>query len=759
MKKEGAGFLSIRLKLLFWFVSISLIPLAVVGWVVSDRAGKIIKESIKNELNISARGIEGKLSAFIEGKKNETVNFCSDGIIKDGLTYYDPEDPAVGNLVQDTNFHLTKNKMAIDPYLEDIIIINLKGKVIFSSNDKTLGKDKSKKDYFLAISKYFKDKEFLKKIQQNPALIVYATDFYISDDLKIPTLAISNIVTARATGLPLGVLVNRYKDDMLNSLLSEEGAAIGKTGKAYIVNKDGLLLTIPNFVKDKTKKYEVILKESVSTRPVTRAQTEGKETLGIYKDPNGKSVLGASLINKEKGWITIAEKDTLEAFAALRFLTIVIVSIAVVSIVIVILLSFLISDKITEPILKITQVAGKVAQGDFEAMIKYVSKDELGILVKDFNQMIQDLRRQRTQLLLDKEYINSIITDMLDSLIVIDQNSIIKTVNKATLDLLGYKEGELLGKPLEDVFEEEALPFKGEGLKKLIEDGFIRNYETAYKTKTNENVPVSLSGSVMYKQGKDFKEVIGIINVAHDMREIKELHSELLQCDKLASLGTLAAGVAHEIKNPLAIIIQGLAFLKSSIPAGDAIAIDTVERIERASMRAANIVRDLLSFSRQSPPALEGQDIVSVIEETLPLVEHQIRLKNIKVIRHFSPDLPLVKVDSNQIKQAFINIILNAVDAMPQAGTITIETEKPKAQAAGNTVKIRLSDTGCGIPEENLQKVFDPFFSTKQKQGGTGLGLSVTKGIIEGHSGTVEIESRLGFGTTVIVGLPIANVP
>ena len=622
------AFLSVRLKLLFWFAAISLLPLALAGWIVSGRAGKIIRESIKSQLNTSAQGIKGNVSAFIEEKKNETVNFCSDGIIKDGLTFYDPDDPGVDALIKSTNHHIAKNKMSLDSSLEDILILNLKGRVVFATNEKNSGKDKSKKDYFLAIAKYFKDKELLKKLQQNPTLIVFATDFYLSDDLKTPTLAISNIITARATGLPLGVLVNRYKGDMLNSLLTEEGSAIGRSGKAYIVNKDGLLLTLPNFIKEKKDKYEIILREQVKTEPITRAQSQGKETLGIYRDSLGNSVLGASVINKEKGWLIIAEKDTVLAFAPLRFLALIIVSIAFICITIVILLSFLISGKITEPILKITQAAGKVAQGDFEAEINYASNDELGILVKDFNQMVQDL---------------------------------------------------------------------------------------------------------------------------------KKLHSQLLQCDRLASLGTLSAGVAHEIKNPLAIIIQGLAFLRASMPEGDAIAIDAVERIEKAGMRAANIVRDLLSFSRQNPPALEAQNIAAVIEDTLPLVEHQIKLKNIKILRRVSADLPFVKVDNSQMKQAFINIILNAVEAMPRGGTITIAVEKPKTQAESSNLEIRFTDSGCGITEENLHKVFDPFFSTKQKQGGTGLGLSVTKGIIEGHNGTVEIESKLGEGTTVIVRLPIAD--
>ena len=125
-----------RVKLLFWFVLISIAPLTIAGITLYLNSQNIIKKGIFNELSISGSGIEGKVSAFIEGKKNTTLNFCSDGIVKDGLTYYDPDDPQVDNLIKNTNFHLTKNKLSLDPYLEDILVLNLKGKVIFATNDK-----------------------------------------------------------------------------------------------------------------------------------------------------------------------------------------------------------------------------------------------------------------------------------------------------------------------------------------------------------------------------------------------------------------------------------------------------------------------------------------------------------------------------------------------------------------------------------------------------------------------------------------------
>lgn len=353
----------------------------------------------------------------------------------------------------------------------------------------------------------------------------------------------------------------------------------------------------------------------------------------------------------------------------------------------------------------------------------------------------------------DREYVNSIISNMLDSLIVFDASGIIKTVNRAALDLLEYKEEELVGRPVGDIFSEGGAAFNGAGLQELFKKGFIRDYETAYKTKANEEIPISLSGSIMYKENNGSKEPIGIVCVARDMREIKKLHSELLQCDRLASLGALTAGIAHEIKNPLAIIVQGLEYVKSSLPAADALSLDAIARMEKAGQRAAKIVKDLLSFARQNPPELKELSITPLIEETVSFIEHQINVKNIRVVRQYAPALPLIKVDGNQMKQVFLNILLNAIEATAQGGAITIAVSQIRPQSSISYLQIRFADSGCGIPEKDLKMVFDPFFTTKQKQGGTGLGLSVAKGIVEQHKGVIWIESQVGAGTTVFINL------
>jgi two-component system, cell cycle sensor histidine kinase and response regulator CckA len=237
----------------------------------------------------------------------------------------------------------------------------------------------------------------------------------------------------------------------------------------------------------------------------------------------------------------------------------------------------------------------------------------------------------------------------------------------------------------------------------------------------------------------------------------KKLHEELMQAEKLATVGTFVAGIAHEVKNPLAIIIQGIEYLKTS-SGSDALLADVVERIKKSAQRADTIVKGLLSFTRQISIQTEKVEVTAVIEETLSFVEHQINAKHITVIRQYSPNAPLVSIDSDQMKQAFANILLNSIEAMGDGGKITIAVRQIRNEADQPYLQISFADVGCGIPADKIEKVFDPFFTTKDNLGNTGLGLSITKGIIDKHHGTIRIDSKLQEGTQVAIELPVASI-
>ena len=240
------------------------------------------------------------------------------------------------------------------------------------------------------------------------------------------------------------------------------------------------------------------------------------------------------------------------------------------------------------------------------------------------------------------------------------------------------------------------------------------------------------------------------------LEEKERTQKQLIQSEKLAALGIVAAGIAHEVKNPLAIIIQGVDYLKSST-GSDTHLVEVINKINKSAFRADSIIKGLLSFTRQMPIQAEQVEIEPVIEETLSFIEHQLKRNHIKLIKQFSPDLPKVTIDINQIKQVFLNILLNAIDAMQNGGTLTISAEPAGNPPAERHLQIILADTGCGIPADKIEKVFDPFYTTKDSKGNAGLGLSITKGIIDKHHGTVRIESEVDKGTKVIIGLPAGS--
>lgn len=234
--------------------------------------------------------------------------------------------------------------------------------------------------------------------------------------------------------------------------------------------------------------------------------------------------------------------------------------------------------------------------------------------------------------------------------------------------------------------------------------------------------------------------------------ELKKSEAMLIQSEKMVSLGQLSAGIAHELKNPLSIILQGIAYVQSSVE--DGALIDACDRIKKSAIRADIVIQNLLSFSRQAPPSFGEEDMNILIEESLAMVEHQMNLQNIEVIRNYSHHIPSVRVDANQMKQVFINTFINAAEAMKDGGTITLTTTKGFAKDGEPYVEVAITDTGTGIPEEIIKNVLDPFFTTKRNSGGTGLGLSVTKGIIDRHHGSIAINSKEGAGTAIKIALP-----
>ena len=249
-------------------------------------------------------------------------------------------------------------------------------------------------------------------------------------------------------------------------------------------------------------------------------------------------------------------------------------------------------------------------------------------------------------------------------------------------------------------------------------------------------------------------------NIKRAYEDLKDAQEQIVQTEKLASLGKLAATIAHEINNPLAAV---LTYIRLMIKLKDRnrFSPERLEDISRylATMesetaRCGEIVKNLLAFSRQSKITIKSSSIIDIIDRTLGLIAHDLEIKGIQLKKNTEPDLPKVQCDFQQIQQALLNLMYNASDAMLAGGTLTV-TAKRKA-GTGKFLDVMVSDTGCGITDEDKEKIFDPFFTTKEKEKGVGLGLSVVYGIITRHNGTIEVESEPGKGSTFKFSLPLA---
>jgi len=248
-------------------------------------------------------------------------------------------------------------------------------------------------------------------------------------------------------------------------------------------------------------------------------------------------------------------------------------------------------------------------------------------------------------------------------------------------------------------------------------------------------------------------ERIGRLLLFDDVTQREHMEEQMSQTEKLTSLGLLAAGVAHEVNTPLAVISNYIQMLAKQMPEEDP-RHSIIEKIVKQTFRASEIVNNLLNFSRTGAAEISNVDVNHVVEETLSLVSHPLKTSQIQVVKNLGNELPAVRGSANKLQQVFLNLFLDARDAMPSGGILEVRTS-----AHNGSVEIEVVDTGAGIPREHIHRIFDPFFTTKASGRGTGLGLSVSYGIIKEHAGKVDVRSAPGKGTSFHVEFPAVRKP
>ena len=395
---------------------------------------------------------------------------------------------------------------------------------------------------------------------------------------------------------------------------------------------------------------------------------------------------------------------------------------------------------------------GKTTQGDFlsseDMELLETLGGYLGIAIQN-SQLYASLQQKVAEYERLKDFNENIVESINVGVMALDMEDRIESWNAQMEVMYALPRWQTLTQPLKAIFPAEFV----EEYHRMRQEPGIRNlYKFRLKTPASEvrTVNVALAPLVTRKF-----EVIGRLIIMDDITERVELEAQLSQADKLSSIGLLAAGVAHEVNTPLAVISSYTQMLAKQLQS-DSQKSGLLEKITRQTFRASEIVNNLLNFSRTSGSEIGDVDVNKVIAETLALLEHQFKVAKVEVENALTPKLPAIQGNAGRLQQVFLNLFLNAKDAMPGGGRLRVATLN------GESVSVSVSDTGSGIAPEHIQRIYDPFFTTKTspREGqarGTGLGLSVTYGIIQEHAGKIRVESRPGAGTTFTLEFPLTR--
>src|SRR6201987_2247738 len=387
---------------------------------------------------------------------------------------------------------------------------------------------------------------------------------------------------------------------------------------------------------------------------------------------------------------------------------------------------------------------GKTVDGDF------LSSDDVELvqtiagylaIALDNSQLYTSLEQKAFEVARLKDFSENIVESLNVGVLAVDLYGTVEAWNSRMEQLFQVSRNDAVRQPLAGLLPVELV-------QEISSRGDAEQVTGIYKQRLQHQghsmvVNVSITPLVS-KAG----ERIGRLLLFDDVTQRERMEEQMSQTEKLTSLGLLAAGVAHEVNTPLAVISNYIQILAKQMPEGDP-RHTLIDKIVKQTFRASEIVNNLLNFSRTGSSELADVDVNRVVEETLSLVAHPLKTSQIQVVKQLTEGIPAVRGSANKLQQVFLNLFLNARDAMPTGGMLEVRTG-----SHNGSVEIEVADTGNGIPREYIHKIFDPFFTTKAGGRGTGLGLSVSYGIIKEHSGKIDVRSTPGRGTSFHVEFP-----
>ena len=724
----------IRAKTTLIFSLLSLVPLIVVGEIAYENGKCAIRTSLGTSFRQLANAAIEKVDRALYEVYHNVRTWAHLELMQDILE-------------NDTEGEISDFLVSIGieyGYFSHLVVLNQQGHVVASNNPALMGHDFSHEDCGQAVA----EKSHVKDVHFNPMVQKWVVTFAFPIPAKFPEQAVIGTFCAEWNAEELLHMARLTRD--ISKSLQED---------LLLLRNDGLLIAGPE------KDADDVFKRNLLDQGLQSAQLALQGQAGSLVEQLGDRTTALIGYDHSKGfrdflglgWSALVVQDARIAFAPINRLRFMILWISMTVAWAVISISFFVARQMTEPILTIAHVASQVTHGDFSGRVEHESRDEVGSLARTFNQMVNDLKRQRTQLV-DKEYVDNIIKSMTDTLIVVDLNGNIRTVNEAVCRLLGRTEAELLGQPISMVFAGGEFPLKFNAVNGREDLLSLNHIEQIYVNKDGRAIPVLFSSAVLH-DGE--QRVQGVVCMAQDVTERKQTEEALKQrAAELArsnsELERFASVASHDLQEPLRVVASYVQLLARRYQGQ--LGPDADEFIHFAVTgvtRMQTLINDLLTYSRVGTKGREFTvtDVEAVLAQALTNLQVAIT-EGGATITH--DPLPAVLADGAQLTQVFQNLLANAVKFRR---TDTPSHIHVTAQRQGPDWVFAVRDNGIGFEPQYAERIFGIFqrLHTNEDYPGTGIGLAICKKIIERHGGKIWVNSKLGQGATFSFLLPGAS--
>ncbi len=758
-------FRSIRGKLIGCFLLMTMIPLLTVSIISYYNGRRAVEQRVIEQLTSIADLKKAELQDWIQERLLDTRIISGNKFLQAAFTsllYIRRSMDSVDSMLQSDIgkeyytrllVYLNKLKSNYKVYNEIYITDIANGEIIISTNEDNVGKIEHDILFFTDALKMrslpVKDIHYSNYTDQ-----IFMTFFGPIQKTDPVTLLGSNIM--------IGALLLRVntKDSIEPMIQSWPG--MGKTGETLLVRREGenvIFLNNLRHHKESALKFSIPITTKIAQPSIL--SSEGKEGIIKTTDYRNVSVLSAYRHLPILKWGLVAKQDSAEAFAPINKLKRQIIVLVIISTAGVIVAVFLIANSITRPIKRLVRGAKSIAGGDLTQRIEIKVKDEIGVLANEFNLMAtkleeshsgleQKINERTAKLKESEEKYRESINSANDAIFTLDMNTAqIIDSNKKAEELSGYSKSELNELKVWDMYSNQDKKRLEKLWEEVRENGSGTLHDINHKRKDGSIVPTSLSVSVIEYGNRKFVQ-----KICRDITERKKMEQQLIRTERLAAIGELAAEVAHEINNPLG-GLQNFVKMIEKEPGNIPQTKEFINLIQEGLKRIEVIVKRLTTFSKPYVLRMSKYNLNDIIKESLIFMEHRIENENISLQKRFTPNLPPVYVDVDNVSQVIINLLANAFDSMPNGGKLLIESQLCKEHES--CVQFLITDTGYGIKKDEVDKIFDPFFSTKGNGKGIGLGLAISKRIMEDHGGNIRVASSSGKGTTFAVCFPTGN--